>query len=427
MSSMSSYTVGSIASKKRVFNDWLSYYQENEKKLLRELKWNWEFRIHRKRNILNKNKLVEIQKEFQTLYMSWRVETVSNNLRQSIISSMNQYILKLKVQLNDALDYEALQKERLRIKKEIEEQERLNREKKLRIKKEISEQARSIEEEIYEVIIPNVNSKIKTYIKEVDFMLERAKKYDQDFYARQKEKFEKLLDTSFEQKLKLFYDNLRLEYGKIKTNAIWTNVYKESLESFKTEEPINNDPDLMHSIDSLLEQKQISENMYDQLYAKIQEKITFFQENQTETLEADRIIAALEKLNYLVIDENKEQIVEKLSKQEKVEIPVKDKDYRVVVKYNHDDTLLTRFVRVVQDKKDIERLSASEKLQDTENLKKWCKHQKDFIQYLNHDDLELEQTIIEDDESEVLYIVDKNLKKETQFQTPTRKRGSSSE
>ena len=415
MSSMTSYSVGRPASAQKVFKGWLLYYQKNQKKLLKELRQNKEFTKHRELNILNEKKLIEINKEFNALYLEWKLGKTSNELRELIIDSMHQYILKLKVQLNLILDKKIMEEERLRAEEE-----------RLKIKKEVSKYIQTIEEETFTVITNNnINMKYKTYLynKEIETILKRIKKYDIDFYVSQKVKFEKLLHKNIEQKLKLFYDNLKLEYGKIKVVAIWTNVYKESLESFKMEDAIKNDPDLMHSIDFLLDQNQISEDMYDQLYRMIQTKVTSVQEQEEKSLEADKIITALEKLNYLVIDDNKEKIVDKLSKYEKVELSVKDKNYKVVVKFNNDNNLLTRFVHVVQNKKDIGRLSTSEKLKDVENMKKWCKHQKGFMEYMNQDGFEIDQRIVEDEESELLYVVDANLKGERQSNYVHKKEG----
>ncbi len=355
-------------------------------KLLNDLVDHKDFSEHRKLNILNEEKLTKINKEFQILHKEWRFKNNSNKLNRSIINSMHKYSLKLKFELNLALEM-------------------------AKNSQKILDEVQDTEEEMYAIDIKITN---KNYAKEIEIILEKIKQYDELYYLINKEKFEKFSVTTIEQKLKLFYDNLKLEYGKIKVMAIWTNIYKESLLTFKNEEPIKNDPNLTHSIDSLLDQNQISENMYDQLYHKIQVKLTSAHEQQEKSLEADKIVTALEKLNYLVIDNNKENIVDKLSKKEKVELAVKDKDYMVVVRFNNDNNLLTRFVRVVGDKKDIERLSSSEKLKDTENLKKWCKHQKDFMRYINHNGLDIDQTIVEDDENELLYVVDVGSKKEQQ-------------
>jgi len=383
MSSMTSYTVGRPASAQRVYEGWLKYFNQNKIKLMKELRKDSEFYQYRQSSILNEKRLVEIEDEFQLIYKYWNIKTASNMLRESIINRMHQYILKLKVELPMTYDH-------------------------MIVKQEVSKYLQNLKEESYNIktLVSKEDNDQKEIVKaKISLMLVKMKLYDSVLYARYKKMFESFTDSISEQKIKLFYDDLKIKYGKIKVETIWTKVYKSSLETFKKAEDMKNNLDLLNSIEGLCNQKQITESNYNKLYKRIQEKI-ISEHNKKKNVDVDTIVTALEQLNYLVIDENRDQIVSKLSNKKKVELSVKDKDYRVVIKLNDDNKLLTRFVRVVKHKEDVKRLSTSERLQDAENLKKWCRHQKDFMHNLKGDGSEIDQTIIEDEESEILYVVD---------------------
>lgn len=102
-------------------------------------------------------------------------------------------------------------------------------------------------------------------------------------------------------------------------------------------------------------------------------------------------------------------MIKKLINKEKVSLSVKNKDYKVVLALNKNNTLLTRFIKTVNSESDITNITSSPRIIDNENLKKWCSLQKIFQEKLKSTGIELVQNIIEDDEHDVLYVVDKNL------------------
>ncbi len=216
------------------------------------------------------------------------------------------------------------------------------------------------------------------------------------------------------QKAKLFLDDLKLEYGKIKSSYLWTEVYRERLnEFFQQLKTLNtNDLNIITDINKILQSQIINEITYDNIFERIQNE---FEVQIEKAALASQVIASLEELNYVVISD-KEQLIAKLFNKEKIALPVVGQTYQVVVALNKKNTLLTRFVKTVSSQKDIENVSTSDKLQDKENLKKWCSLQETFQENLKKAGINTVQEIIEDEESDVLYIVDSSSNKSSTHQ-----------
>jgi hypothetical protein len=262
----------------------------------------------------------------------------------------------------------------------------------------------NIEEDFHQTKDTSIQVHSETnYLEAITQTLNNLKEFDTELYEFKQNQLNKFKNIT-SQKAKLFLDDLKLEYAKAKSNYLWTAVYKESIKELYQQLNIANinDPSLKNDIEYMLISRSIDEKNYDDIFDRIHNEL----EIQKEKIAlATQIIASLEELNYVVISD-KEQLTTKLLNKEKVMLPVNNQAYQVAIALNKDNSILTRFVKTVSSQKDIENVSTSDKLQDNDNLKKWCSLQAVFQESLKKVGIDTVHEIIEDDESDVLYIVD---------------------
>ncbi len=264
----------------------------------------------------------------------------------------------------------------------------------------------NVEEEKYQFNqdIKMINQEIVN-VENISIIFEDLNKWDRTIYDYYQNEFKKIKDVQT-QKGRLFLDTLKRIHSQTKVKFRWSEIYKNELvilqKKLLTNQPKNND--LIQDIENILKHNFIDENKYYEIFQRIQEEIEFHKYNTDFT---NNIVIALEQLDYLVIDDNKE-LIKKLINKEKVSLSVKNKDYKVVLALNKNNALLTRFIKTVNSESDINNITSSQRIIDNENLKKWCSLQKIFQEKLKSTGTEVLQNIIEDDEHDVLYIVDKN-------------------
>lgn len=322
---------------------------------------------------------------------------------------LNQIFEENKIRQQELDEKIAFEKKLLLIKKlEDEKNERINF-------------LNNMKEDEFEINIASVDKKSEhNYIDDILEILEKLKEFDIELYELKRNQFNQLKNHT-SQKAKLFLDDLKLEYGKIKSSYLWTEVYRESLnEFFQQLKTLNtNDLNIITDINKILQSQIINEITYDNIFERIQNE---FEVQIEKAALASQVIASLEELNYVVISD-KEELIAKLFNKEKIALPVVGQTYQVVVALNKKNTLLTRFVKTVSSQKDIENVSTSDKLQDKENLKKWCSLQETFQENLKKAGINTVQEIIEDEESDVLYIVDSSSNNSSTHQITKELRG----
>jgi hypothetical protein len=321
----------------------------------------------------------------------------------------------------------AIEIEKKRIKKVLEqnrliaiEKERLR---KIQLSEEKSERANflnNIEEDFHQTKDTSIQVHSETnYLDAITKTLNNLKEVDTELYEFKQNQLNKLKNVT-SQKAKLFLDDLKLEYAKAKSNYLWTAVYKESIKELYQQLNMTNTNDLSlkNDIENMLISRFIDEKNYDDIFDRIHNELEI---QKDKIALATQIIASLEELNYVVISD-KEQLTTKLLNKEKVMLPVNNQAYQVAIALNKDNSILTRFVKTVSSQKDVENISTSDKLQDNDNLKKWCSLQAVFQESLKKVGIDTVQEIIEDEESDVLYIVDSSSNKHHSHQITKEKR-----
>ncbi len=265
----------------------------------------------------------------------------------------------------------------------------------------------NVEEEKYQLNqnLEMINQETKD-IDNISIIFDDLNEWDKTIYDYYQNEFKKIKYIQT-QKGRLFLDTLKRIHSQTRVKFRWSEIYKKELISLQEQSLINQSKNnnLIQDIENVLKHTLIDENKYYEIFQRVQEEIEFHKYNTDFT---NNIVLALEQLDYLVIDDN-EEVIKKLINKEKVSLSVRNKDYKVVLALNKNNTLLTRFIKTVTSESDINNITSSQRIIDNENLKTWCSLQEIFQEKLKLTATEVVQNIIEDDEHDVLYVVDKNL------------------
>jgi hypothetical protein len=217
-----------------------------------------------------------------------------------------------------------------------------------------------------------------------------------------KERYQNLINglSDFSsQRAKLIFDEIKLIYTKRKKELIKTKIYKEELSKFK---PKINKEELKKDLENILKKQIITKKEYENIFIKITKEIILNEKiTDQKKLLAEKLSKSLKETHYTII-ENEKEFINNIINNKRIILPIKNENYRVVVQLNKNNELLTRFIKIVDNKKNI---STSEKLKDKSELKKWCNIQKKVYEKLSKD-FKLNIKIVEDDEADILYIID---------------------
>lgn len=457
---MISYTLGGPASNKEVFNGWNDYFIENEKKLIYDLINSHEFKSLWELGILNKNRLNKFEKEFKKIYVKWTFNNISNSLREEIITNMESFVFHLKNNLKDELYnftyyLENFNKknsqlfEELKSKEEFKllwingvlDQNRIDQigekfkslyidwfyedktsilgEKILEeinlfiyeLKRDLINEGINFIPETEEVLPKESEDKIikEEYTEKINFFLGKIKSINSDIYFEKKEEFNDLISLS-SQKIKLFYNSLRLLYIDLKKEKQQIEYYRESISNFyeKLKNKKLNDLELIGKIENFLKDINIDENSYNKLHLEMQTVYQLLINKDFEQEKVANIINALKDLNYFVLDEDNTKLINSLQKGENITLNVKQKNYAVLIKLSKKNQILTRFVKKIKTNYDYNNITDSEKIIDNDNLKYWCTLANELGQDLQNKNIFINRKIIENDEKDILYVVDRD-------------------
>ena len=263
--------------------------------------------------------------------------------------------------------------------------------KKLEIRDSIDNILDGIEEQSVEIISPT-----NRLISSINEFREKIKKYDSNYT-----KFSNI--TSFSKdKLKMVFESIKLDYGKAKEIAIWSNIYREDLVKLSKLE-LNDE--VQNNITSLQNQDIISKNEFKSIADEINEIII---QKQERAILVEALRDNLNSMGYSVI--NEESSINKLENGEIIYLDTDEDDYKIMIKLNRDMNLTTRVVRVVATSKERENITSYQREKDREVAKKWCSNYDKLSNLLKVNAIEIDTTLrIEPEDDNLTYIVDKNL------------------
>lgn len=275
------------------------------------------------------------------------------------------------------------------------------------------------EEEKVNLYINKTPAKNKSqhFKNEIKIFAKKLKDYDSDIYKSIEKLIFEANEESFEQRLEIIKNQVKLKYGQVKEMTVLTNIYKNDLEKAKlliTNYKNNNN--LIEEINLKLGNKYINKAEFYELSAKIREFIIFserevFQKTQKQEL-IQNISKSLNILGYEVINNDEESILEKLKMGEILYFDTQWENYKVLVRINQQDEIATRLVKLVASEKDKNHISSYQKQKDQEIAKSWCKDYDKFIESLQKNGIDISVKLRKEPEQEdIQYIVDNKIQK----------------
>lgn len=275
------------------------------------------------------------------------------------------------------------------------------------------------EEEKVTLYINTTKAKNKNqhFKNEIKIFAKKLNDYDSDIYKSIEKLIFEANEESFEQRLEIIKNQVKLKYGQVKEMTVLTNIYKNDLEKAKlliTNYKNNNN--LIEEINFKLGSKYINKAEFYELSAKIREFIVFsekeiFQKTQKQEL-IQNISKNLNMLGYEVINNDEESILEKLKMGEIIYFDTQWENYKVLVRINQQDEIATRLVKLVASEKDKNHISSYQKQKDQEIAKAWCKDYDKFIESLQKNGIDISVKLRKEPEQEdIQYIVDNKIQK----------------
>lgn len=212
-------------------------------------------------------------------------------------------------------------------------------------------------------------------------------------------------------RLRLICTQVKTTYNRLREQAILTDTFKQSLNDFLPSiHRAHNTEYLCNRIEDLLKANVVSRDDYDEIYKTV--KIVLSE--QSETIEdaffAEKIASTLNEMGYNLIDENGNPAELPPNTMRIIETPYDG--YRVRVKVGHDNSVVTRLVRVVGSEEEKNTTSEYQRQKDIETGKKWCKDLEKFYKALEADGLQMKDVMRkEPDEESLDIIVNKSVQK----------------
>jgi len=373
-------------------------------------------------NILNENDSHLIEKFHSETTIIFRQEIddfieelTKLNVSETQLNSIKENLLDLFDEWDKILEIRLIKKDKILTVYDItlSELQTLSEKKLLELKNKINEIKTSILSE---------NKKTKKYINNSiskDNPIKNFNKIDKNYKIELFHYFNKLakidknsqkkyqsmiinLNNYSSQRAKLLLDEIKLIYAKRKKELIMTEIYKEELNKLYSK-TINYK--YKKELEKTLQKKIITKKEYEKLFLKLKKSILLQEQIKKDTkLLATDLSKLLNETNYTII-ENEQEFIDKFSHHKRIIIPIKNTEYKVIMQLNKNNEILTRFVKVVSENN----LSTSEKLRDKSELKKWCNIQKKIYEKIR-ENFDININIIEDEESDVLYVIDNEKK-----------------
>jgi|GEM_PF-1969086 len=275
--------------------------------------------------------------------------------------------------------------------------------KSIAVQKGIEELIENVEEQNVEIL-----SATQKLIVAIDEFKAKITKYDAS-YNRFAD-----ITTQSKDKLKMVLESIKLDYGKAKEIAIWSDIYREDLAKLAKLELTD---EIQGKITTLQNQERISKEAFQSIADEINAIILAKQER------AVLIEALKENLNgmgYSVV--NEESTITKLENGEIVYLDTDEDEYKIMLKLNSNMDMTTRVVRMVATQEEKENISSYQREKDIEAGKKWCSSYDKLTNLLKINGIELDTTLrIEPEDDDLTYIVDTSLA--TKAQKESKKEG----
>lgn len=339
-------------------------------------------------------KLSQNELDLEVKRIAGRLRKIFASLKERSISS------RLKKEFDKALEIDSLiekKKMLLDIEKRLAESVKQSDEDKG------SEIERSEEERLKSV---KADAPDRSLIVEIQDYAEMIRNIDDHVYTEIRALINGIEEERYLQRLEMVRDNIKVRYGKVKEDAAWTSVYKETLCKIREKvASFENSRELLAIMGQIMDERHIDKNEYESILKRATEFI-IGAEMKRET--ASRLRQNLEGLGYSVI--GGDETGSGIEKEEVVYLDTRWDGYKVLAKFTVDGELSTRIVRVVSSEEEKSSVSTYQRQKDKEIARQWCKDYDRFLENLRYEGLATDIKLRkEPDTEEVIYIIDKNI------------------
>ena len=250
-------------------------------------------------------------------------------------------------------------------------------------------------------------------ISEMCRYLGLIRELDADTFEDVKPLAEGIEKETYSQRTMMAVENVKLRYGKLKETIARTAVYRDALRKvFEETYRYEGSGPLLNDLNRIIEKKYIDREEYRAVSLKTAEFILEAEKKlKEEVLKKETVLkikSALEGLGYSIAGE--ERMVSGLENGEIVYLDTKWDDYRIMLRLDEKEELVTRMVRVVPDQKAKENISDYQRGKDRETARQWCRDYDGFLKKLREAGLHMDVKLRKEPEEEsVLYIVNEEL------------------
>jgi len=231
----------------------------------------------------------------------------------------------------------------------------------------------------------------------IDEFKEKIKKYDLA-YSR----FGDIASLS-EERLKMVLESIKLDYGKAKEVAIWSEMYREDLAKLAV---LELGSEVGSKISTLQNQERITQEEFRSIADEVNAIILAKQER---AIALNKLKESLDAMGYSVVNEN--ESLQKLENGEMVYLDTHEEDYKIMLKFNPQTMdITTRIVRVVATQEERENISSYQKEKDLQAAHRWCSRHDKLTHLLKINGIELNTKLrIEPQYNDLTYIVDASI------------------
>jgi hypothetical protein len=228
-------------------------------------------------------------------------------------------------------------------------------------------------------------------------------------------------DTPFPDRLVSLRDQTKTAWGGLRARAALTVLFREKLgelldllQASQDAASSREGSELVRRCDTLRGGKFIDRALFMTLYEDVRRFVWTRGEEIADAFFAQKVERALSEMGYELLTDDlpgqEDAAVLQAGRVSYLESPYEG--YRVMVKVDSKGVVTTRLVRVVEaEEKNAESASAAQEQKDRETGKKWCHDFDGFLEKMQEQNLPLDVTLRkEPEETELLTVVDKNLK-----------------
>lgn len=218
-------------------------------------------------------------------------------------------------------------------------------------------------------------------------------------------------------RLKLIRTQVKTTYNRLREEAILTDMFKRDIHDFLSpmRKAIGTEK-LCARMEDLLTAAVISRDEYNEIYKAVRIVLSEQLETITDAFFAEKIALMLNGMGYGLLDENGNPADLPLDTMRMIETPYEG--YRVRVKVGHDNSVVTRLVRVVGSEEEKAATSEYQRQQDIEICKKWRENIMEFYRTLEDDGIKMNIVYSKEPEEEPLdVVVDKSFQRQRRTST----------